>query len=129
MMNPNTPVLVGVGQLVNRIESLEEAVEPIEMMLRASELAERDTGAGGVLRQVGSVRVIRRTNNKMFFFWKIATPGTVVDNIFYYYSFEFPTIVQIPFDIGALAKYFRFRVSVDGNENQRGKKFINTIIG
>jgi acetyl-CoA C-acetyltransferase len=59
MTNPNTPVLVGVGQLLNRIDTLEETIEPIEMMLRASELAEQDTGAAGVLKQVRSVRVIR----------------------------------------------------------------------
>lgn len=59
MTNPHTPVLVGVGQLVNRIEGLEDAVEPIEMMLRACELAEQDTAAAGVLKQIQSVRVIR----------------------------------------------------------------------
>ena len=59
MTNPNTPVLVGVGQLLNRVEALEDAIEPIEMMLRASERAEQDTGAAGVLKQVQSVRVIR----------------------------------------------------------------------
>lgn len=59
MTNPNTPVLVGVGQLLHRIASLDEALEPLEMMLRASRQAERDTGTGGVLRQVQSVRVIR----------------------------------------------------------------------
>ena len=59
MSNPNTPVLVGVGQFVNRIESLDQALEPLEMMLRACERAERDTGAYGVLRQAQSIRVTR----------------------------------------------------------------------
>ncbi|MCP4004827.1 MAG: acetyl-CoA acetyltransferase [bacterium] len=59
MLNPNTPVLVGVAQLLNRIEALDEALEPVEMMFRASALAERDTGASGVLKQIQSVRVIR----------------------------------------------------------------------
>jgi acetyl-CoA C-acetyltransferase len=58
-MNPNTPILVGAGQLLNRIESLDEALEPIEMMLRAVRLAEEDAGAGNLLPQVQSVRVIR----------------------------------------------------------------------
>ena len=38
MTNPNTPVIVGVAQLLNRIESLDEAIEPVEMMLRAARL-------------------------------------------------------------------------------------------
>ena len=46
MVHANTPVLVGVGQLLNRIESLEQAIEPIEMMLDACGRAERDTGVG-----------------------------------------------------------------------------------
>ena len=58
MSNPNTPVLVGVGQLLNHIEVLEQAIEPIDMMLRVTEAAEQDTGAA-VLKQVQSVRVIR----------------------------------------------------------------------
>ena len=58
-INPNTPVLVGVGQTLNRIETLEDAIEPIEMMLRASELAALDAGIGTALGGVQSVRVIR----------------------------------------------------------------------
>lgn len=57
-INPRTPVLVGVGQLKHPIADLAESVEPIEMMLRASRLAEADTGAT-LLDKVDSVRVIR----------------------------------------------------------------------
>jgi len=71
MMNPNTPILVGVGQLLNRIESLDEAIEPIEMMLCACRLAEQDTGASGVLRQVQSVRVIRGI-------WRYDNPAALI---------------------------------------------------
>jgi acetyl-CoA C-acetyltransferase len=59
MTNPNTPVLVGVAQLLHRAPGPEQALEPVELMLRASRLAEADTGATGVLEQVQSVRVIR----------------------------------------------------------------------
>jgi acetyl-CoA C-acetyltransferase len=58
MNNPATPVLIGVGQILNRIESLEEAIEPVELMLQASRLAEVDTTVS-LLDQVQSVRVIR----------------------------------------------------------------------
>ena len=59
MPNPRTPVIVGVGQFLNRIASLDEAIEPLEMMLRAVRAAEEDTGTGGFLDQVQSVRVVR----------------------------------------------------------------------
>ena len=59
MSNPNTPVLVGVGQFLNRIDDLDQALEPLEMMLRAVALAERDTGVGDLLPKVRSVRVTR----------------------------------------------------------------------
>jgi acetyl-CoA C-acetyltransferase len=79
MTNPNTPVLVGVGQLLHRIESLDEALEPLEMMLRVSRQAERDTGAGDLLRQVQSVRVIRGlwsyANPARFIAERIGAPG------------------------------------------------------
>lgn len=58
-MNPRTPVLVGVGQVLNRIGDLAQALEPVELMLRALERAEADTSVGGVLAQVQSVRVVR----------------------------------------------------------------------
>ena len=57
-INPRTPVLVGVGQLKHPIADLAESVEPIEMMLRATRLAEADTGVT-LLDQVDSVRVVR----------------------------------------------------------------------
>lgn len=59
MANPNTPVIVGVAQFKHRIETLDEAIEPLEMMLEACRRAEVDTGVHGVLRQAESVRVIR----------------------------------------------------------------------
>ena len=58
-INPNTPVLVGVGQVLNRIESLAQAIEPIDMMGMATDLAKRDAGVGKALAGVQSVRVIR----------------------------------------------------------------------
>ena len=66
MSNPNTPVLVGVGQFGHRIESLGDALEPVDMMFEACIRAEKDTGVGGVLQQAQSVRVVRgmwRYNN------------------------------------------------------------------
>ena len=59
-INPNTPVLVGVGQTLNRIENLNEAIEPIEMMMDATRRAAADASIGATaLADVQSVRVIR----------------------------------------------------------------------
>ena len=55
----NTPILVGVGQVLNRIQDLSEALEPLEMMWQAIQLAETDADAGAFLSGVQSVRVVR----------------------------------------------------------------------
>ena len=44
-MNPRTPVVVGVGQVLNRSKDLGDAIEPIQMMLMALYRAEEDSGA------------------------------------------------------------------------------------
>ena len=71
MPNPRTPVIVGVGQFLNRIQRLDDAIEPLEMMLRAVRLAEADTGTGGFLDQVRSVRVVRGM-------WSYGNPAAVI---------------------------------------------------
>ena len=58
-MNPRTPVIVGVGQILNRSADLDDALEPLELMRQALTQAETDTGVGNVLRQTQSVRVVR----------------------------------------------------------------------
>ena len=55
----NTPILVGVGQVLNRIEDLSDADEPLEMMWQAIQLAESDAECGTFLNDVESVRVVR----------------------------------------------------------------------
>ena len=54
------PVLVGVGQLrANRERTVDGAREPLELMARALELAERDAGVPGLLRSADSLAAIR----------------------------------------------------------------------
>ena len=64
-------MIVGVGQFLNRIESLEEALEPLEMMMRAVRSAEADSGTGGFLDQTQSVRVVRGM-------WSYENPAAVI---------------------------------------------------
>ncbi|MCY4013404.1 MAG: acetyl-CoA acetyltransferase [Gammaproteobacteria bacterium] len=71
MPNPRTPVIVGVGQFLNRIADLDEAIEPLEMMMHAVRRAEADTGTGGFLDQVQSVRVVRGM-------WSYDNPAAVI---------------------------------------------------
>ena len=59
MPNPRTPVIVGVGQFINRIESLDQAIEPLAMMMRAVDSAAADAGCAPFLDRVDSVRVVR----------------------------------------------------------------------
>jgi acetyl-CoA C-acetyltransferase len=55
---PNYPVIVGVGQLTNRIKSLDQAVEPAELMARAARAAAVDAGSEGLLAQVDTLEVV-----------------------------------------------------------------------
>ncbi len=53
------PVIVGVGQLLQRAEDPREAAEPLEMTLAVLEQAGSDSGARGLLQRATSMYVIR----------------------------------------------------------------------
>ena len=59
MLDPRTPVLVGVGSITQRGDDRPptELDEPIELMRRAAEAAAADSGAPDLLRHVGLVLV------------------------------------------------------------------------
>ena len=65
------PVLIGVGQLLQRVDDPTEGVEPLELMARAAELAQADAGVEGLLAQVDSLRVMRGV-------WRYGDPGRVL---------------------------------------------------
>jgi acetyl-CoA C-acetyltransferase len=73
MMNPNTPVIVGVAQLKHRIESLEDTIEPLDLMLQACKLAEEDTRVR-LLNKIQSVRVVRGM-------WTYANPARYIAGV------------------------------------------------
>ena len=56
-IDPRTPVLVGCGQVTQRVASIEDAREPIELMAEAAERAAADAGAPGLLARADSIRV------------------------------------------------------------------------
>ena len=53
------PVLVGVGQTLQRTEDPQEAAEPLELMVAALERAADDCGVPKLVRSADSVYVLR----------------------------------------------------------------------
>lgn len=66
-----TPVLVGVGQLSQRVDDPREGAEPLEMMVSALKLAAADAGSPELLSRADSIRVIRGA-------WRYGNPGRVI---------------------------------------------------
>lgn len=58
-MNPNTPVIIGVAQILQRISDPLEGKETIDLMVDAVRAAAEDAGNPALLESVESVRVIR----------------------------------------------------------------------
>ena len=56
-MDERLPVIVGVGQVTQRPET-ERPREPLALMAEAARLAERDAGAGDLLHEIDSLRVV-----------------------------------------------------------------------
>jgi len=59
MINPKTPVLVGSGQITQKIENFEDAKNPIEMMHEASLLAIQDAGVEDLQNYIDSIVTVR----------------------------------------------------------------------
>ena len=65
-MSPSglTPVVVGVGDVVNRSKKIEDAIEPLELILQSISIALKDTGlsdsAASTLRsQIDSLDIVK----------------------------------------------------------------------
>lgn len=56
---PRTPVLVGIGVVMQREEDYTRALEPMDLMLAAVRAAGEDCGAPGLLAELGSIAVPR----------------------------------------------------------------------
>ncbi len=74
-MNPNTPVIIGASQWLQRITNPEDALEPVDMMVKAVQMAAEDTTVPGLLSAIESVRVVRGV-------WRYTQPaGYVAEKI------------------------------------------------
>ena len=72
-LDPRTPVIVGVGQMQRRPESLEGIPEPAQMMVDALRLAGDDAGPGAkLLEAADSIRVVELLS------WRYANPGLLL---------------------------------------------------
>lgn len=57
MTEATTPIIVGVGQRVNRVETTDQILEPLELMAQAAEAAADDAGAA-MLSTIESLTVV-----------------------------------------------------------------------
>jgi len=71
-LDPRTPVLIGAGQLAQRVDQGAEILEPVDLMVEALRRAEADTGVSGVLARADSVRVVCQLS------WRYGDPGALV---------------------------------------------------
>lgn len=72
LVDPRTPVVVGVGQLSNRVDEGAESMEPVDLIAAAARVAADDSGGRGVLAAVDSVRVVKMLS------WRYRDPGSLV---------------------------------------------------
>jgi acetyl-CoA C-acetyltransferase len=71
-LDPRTPVLIGAGQLSQRVDRGADVLEPVDLMAEALRRAEADSGVGGVLARADSVRVLLQLS------WRYGDPGALV---------------------------------------------------
>ena len=70
-LDPRTPVLVGCGQVTQRVDDPASAHEPLELMQEALERAAADSGSREILHHADSIRVPRGL-------WPYANPAALL---------------------------------------------------
>ena len=55
---PNYPIVVGAGQFINRLKSLDQAIEPAELMAYVARAAAEDAGSADLLSKIDSLQVV-----------------------------------------------------------------------
>lgn len=71
-LDPRTPVLVGVGQTLQRTDDVAAAAEPLDLLERAARLAAEDAGTPDLLRRLDVVRVV------MLLSWRYRDPARLL---------------------------------------------------
>ena len=71
-LDPRTPVLIGAGQVSQRVDQGADVLEPVDLMVTALRRAEADSGASGALARADSVRAICQLS------WRYGDPGALV---------------------------------------------------
>lgn len=70
-IDPRSPVLVGAGQVIQRVDDPAEAREPLALMIEAAERAADDAGAPTLLGSLDTIRVPRGV-------WEYANPAALL---------------------------------------------------
>ncbi|MEI7885972.1 MAG: acetyl-CoA acetyltransferase [Actinomycetes bacterium] len=71
-LDPRTPVIIGCGQVLNRVDQGAEPCEPAALMVQALLAAESDSGASGVLAEAQVVAAVPTLS------WRYSDPAAVV---------------------------------------------------
>ena len=71
-LDPRTPILIGAGQLSQRVDQGADTLEPVDLMVEALRRAELDSGVSGVLARADSVRVLLQLS------WRYGDPGALI---------------------------------------------------
>ena len=75
-MDPRSPLIVGVGQSLRRLDNAEGAAEPVAMMAEVLRLAGTDSGTGdALLRRADSVRIVELLS------WPYPNPALLVADL------------------------------------------------
>lgn len=75
----------------------------------------------------GPVRIIRQTESRLAILLFLKSPAVIVNGSFYPYSFEFPSILSLPFRMDLVASDAFLRQGWDLNRNALGMKFYSNL--
>ncbi len=70
-LQPTTPVIVGVGQVLQRPEDLDEAQEPVRLMIDAVQRAQVDAGVSNLIRTADLIAVVAGA-------WRYSNPARLI---------------------------------------------------
>ncbi len=70
-LDPNTPVIIGVGSFQEKKDDPLDCLEPYELMVQAVRNAAEDAGAAAIVEEIDSISV-------MHGFWDYPNPGKLI---------------------------------------------------